>query len=135
MHWNPLKKDLLAVGYGKFYFPDEMAGVVMVWNVKNPVQPERRYNFPVSVTAVRFSQSDPNLLAVGFYDGRVLVLDIVGREATVVGENTPTFEPVWHVTWTTSQYELNNREQVCAAFDDGRVVAYSVTISLEVGNS
>lgn len=132
MHWNPINKDLLAVGYGKFYFADNLTGLVFIWNIKNPVQPERQYTFMASVSALNFSKSNPNLLAVGCYNGHVVVLNIVSREKMIIGENTPTFEPVRDIKWRTSQYELNNREQVCAAFDDGRVIAYSVARKLQV---
>lgn len=65
MDWNPTNEDVLAVAYGKFYFSNNIAGMVMVWNVKNPVQPERHYSFKPSVTTVKFSQENSNLLAIG----------------------------------------------------------------------
>lgn len=53
--WNPTNQDLVAVGYGKFYFAETSTGMVMIWNIKNPVQPERVYNFLNPVTTLSFS--------------------------------------------------------------------------------
>lgn len=66
INWNPANQDIVAVGYGKFYFSDTIPGLVLIWNIKNPVQPERSYSFTDSVTSVCFSTKNPMLLAVGF---------------------------------------------------------------------
>lgn len=65
LDWNPSNEDILAVGYGKFYFSDETNGLVMIWNIKNPVQPERHYSFQSPVTTLKFSKENSNLLAIG----------------------------------------------------------------------
>lgn len=135
MHWNPANKDLLAVGYGKFYFTDNIAGLVLIWNIKNPVQPERTYKFQNSVTSVHFSSSSPMLLAVGTYIGSVVIINIVSREKMIIGENTPTFEPVWDISWQFGRNEKDGQENVVATFDDGRITSYSVSRKLEVKNS
>lgn len=132
VHWNPVNKDILAVGYGKFYFTDDTPGLVLIWNIKNPVQPERTYKFQDSVTCVRFSTSNPMLLAVGTYIGSIIVLNIASRELMFIGENTPTFEPVWDISWQFAKNVKEDQEQVVATFDDGRITSYSVLRKLEV---
>lgn len=120
------------MGYGKFFFTDKVEGLVLIWNIKNPVQPERTYRFTESVTCVSFSKSNPTLLAVGTYMGSVTVINIVSREKMIIGENVPTFEPVWNIFW---QYDRNFQkgvERVIASFDDGHITSYTVSRKLEV---
>lgn len=121
----------MAVGYGKFYFADSISGLVLIWNIKNPVQPERQYSFSESVTSVAFSKARPTLLAIGFNNGSVIILNVVNREKIIIGKNTPTFEPVWDISWQCGQETIDG-EIVCATFDDGRIIAYSVQAKLEV---
>ncbi|XP_057652080.1 dynein axonemal intermediate chain 4-like isoform X2 [Diorhabda carinulata] len=131
-NWNPRNKDLLAVGYGKFFFHDNITGLVLIWNIKNPVQPERKYVFKEPITALHFSNSNPVLLAVGFYNGSVKVLNISSRDITIIGENVPTFEPVWSIIWQFGRNEKRDEELVMVTFDDGRICAYSVQRKLEM---
>ncbi|ENN80709.1 hypothetical protein YQE_02877, partial [Dendroctonus ponderosae] len=124
--WNPTNQDLIAVGYGKFYFAETSTGMVMIWNIKNPVQPERVYNFLNPVTTLSFSTKDPNLLAIGFYNGHVLVLNITSRDINLIGENVPGFDAVWSVVWRPNIDQTKETEQICASFDDGRVIFYTI---------
>lgn len=132
IHWNPMNEDILAVGYGKFYCTDNVPGLVLIWNVKNPVQPERTYKFTDSIISVHFSTSNPMLLAVGTYIGSVIVLNIVSREKMIIEENAPTFEPVWDISWDLGRTENDGQENVVATFDDGRITSYAVLKKLEV---
>lgn len=101
LDWNPLNEDILAVGYGKFYFTDSTTGIIMIWNIKNPVQPERHYDISAAITSLQFSKQHCNLLAIGLADGKVEILDISKREKTVLHKCSPkdsmNFEPVWQV--------------------------------------
>lgn len=63
---------------------------------------------------------------MGFYNGHVIVLNIVNREKTIIGENVPGFEPVWDVVWRANLDPNKETEQVCASFDDGRVMFYTI---------
>lgn len=74
--WNKKNQDLLAVGYGKFEFNDENSGLVCCWCLKNPEFPERFYKTEAGVTAVAFSEKHANLLAVGLFNGNILVFDV-----------------------------------------------------------
>nr|XP_023028759.1 WD repeat-containing protein 78-like [Leptinotarsa decemlineata] len=130
--WNPANRDVLAVGYGKFYYTDKLTGLVLIWNIKNPVQPERRYTFDVPVTSLQFSKSNPVLLGVGFDNGSVKVLNVSSRDKEIVGENMATFEPVWNISWQVGRNEKKDEELVEATFDDGRICVFSVQPKLEV---
>lgn len=63
---------------------------------------------------------------MGFYNGHVIVLNIVNRDITIVGENVPGFEPVWEVVWRPNLDTNKETEQVWASFDDGRVIFYTI---------
>lgn len=114
--WCPENSDILAVGYGKFYFTDRNSGMVLLWNIKNPVQPEREYAFDSAVTSLGFAKLNPNLLAIGFYDGVVRVLDVSSREIRVIGQSSvtdsPCIEPVWKVVWYMGDDYYKEAEQV-----------------------
>lgn len=76
MTWNTKNKDILAVGYGKFEYNDEPSGLVCCWSIKNTEYPERFYFTNAGVTALAFSNKYPNLLAVGLFNGNILVYDV-----------------------------------------------------------
>jgi WD40 repeat protein len=69
-------KDILAVGYGKFEYNDDPSGLVCCWSLKNPEFPERFYRTEAGITSLAFSQKHSNLLAVGMFDGNILVFDV-----------------------------------------------------------
>ncbi|XP_068898448.1 dynein axonemal intermediate chain 4-like isoform X2 [Tenebrio molitor] len=123
--FNTYTEDILAVGYGKYYFVDRKStGVVMIWNIKNPKQPERQYYFRYSVTSLAFAKKNPNYLAVGFYNGDVKVVDVSKRDLELVGEDcSSSFEPAWDVLWL----EQDKEEYFLVCFGDGRVCKYHFT--------
>lgn len=92
---------MLAAGYGKFFFRQNVVGVVAIWNAKNPVQPERVYEFEDSVSSLAFSEMYPSLLAVGLYTGFIKVIDITSRKLRCIIQTTkdsfPVFEALWQV--------------------------------------
>lgn len=99
----------------------------MIWNVKNPVQPERQYNFEQAVTALNFSKQNPNLLGIGFYNGSVQIIDISARDLRVVGHSTtdsPCFEPIWQIVWYKASDYFKDMEQVITTSQDGRIGYY-----------
>lgn len=125
MHWNPSNKDILAVGYGKFLYADSNNGFVYCWNIKNPTQPEREFYPNKAVTAVRFSTFNPNLLAVGLYDGMVHLLDIANRNVVIVSSTSPSWspshEPVWQCCWLAPDDYHPEIEHLVCVTEDGRV--------------
>ncbi|KAF7263668.1 hypothetical protein GWI33_001497, partial [Rhynchophorus ferrugineus] len=75
---------------------------------------------------------NPNLLAVGFYNGHVAVLNISNREINIVAENVPSFEVVWSVVWRQLSDESKGKEQICVSSDDGRVIFYTIENSSDL---
>lgn len=126
MEWNPKNKNLLAVGYGKFYYQDKVKGLVLVWNIKNPVQPERQFNFEHPVTILSFSKQNPNVLAVAFYSGELIIIDISERQLKILNSITATLEPIWDLYWLQTVEQKQYPEQICVCFSDGRVLLLKV---------
>lgn len=128
---NPKNSDILAVGYGKFYYVEKNNGFVAIWNIKNPIQPEILINFVHPVTNIEFSTCNPNLLAVGFYNGNVTILDISNNNEKIIAKTDkityPSYEPIWDITW----HEFEDEENVVTAGQDGRINRFSITKSLE----
>ncbi|XP_063921655.1 dynein axonemal intermediate chain 4-like [Zophobas morio] len=121
---NSFNEDIVAVAYGKYFYNDrQCVGMVMIWNIKNPRQPERQYDFVVPVTSIAFSNVNPNLLAIGFYNGHLKILDISSPEINVIREDTTFFEPVWNILW----FKQGDEEDLMASFGDGRVCRYQIT--------
>ncbi|XP_045473583.1 dynein axonemal intermediate chain 4-like [Harmonia axyridis] len=130
--WNPANEDIIVVAYGKFYFTDKTNGLVMIWNIKNPVQPERLYCYNESVSAVAFSNGQPHLIAVGFNNGIIEVVDIRERELTVVHRSVrdanASFETVNYLTFYSGDEHYNYEEQILACFNDGRICKYRLNL-------
>lgn len=121
--------DLLAVGYGNFIPKlDRNVGYVLIWNYKNPVNPERKYKFDVPVSDVEFSSKNLHLLAVAFQDGSLKILDIATYSKTPpviakLDENTKlSSEAIMSVKWM----EIGDEEFIFTASTDGRVMKYKI---------
>lgn len=76
MCWNPKYKDLFAIGLGCYEFMKMKVGLVCLYSIKNTSHPEYAFNTESGVMALDFHPKSPALLAVGLYDGSVLVYDI-----------------------------------------------------------
>ncbi|PSN50258.1 hypothetical protein C0J52_02396 [Blattella germanica] len=128
MCWNTQNTDLIAIGYGKYFYQERKNGLVCCWTIKNPTQPERKYLFKTPVTAVSFSKDCPNLLACGFYDGSVIILDISSREKSIIAqsnrESSPSYEPVWQLYWFHGEDYHVLDEQLMTCCQDGRISRY-----------
>lgn len=77
--WCPSDGDIIAISYGIYIYLNNSYsknGCICIWNIKNPVNPEKVYSYPVPVTCVEFSPFSPQLLAIGLFDGTVEVRDI-----------------------------------------------------------
>lgn len=129
--WNPGNEDILAVGYGKYYYKDKAKGMVMIWNIKNPVQPERTYHFEAAVTSLQFSRKNFNALAVGMYNGKLEILDISFKEKQIIRQNSrklsSTYEALWQVLWYQDDEYYKGEEQVITAGQDGRILKFRRT--------
>ena len=63
--YNTANKDLLAVSYGEYEVERNGEGLICFWTIKNPSFPERIIRYPSRITTCKFSESNPNLLAMG----------------------------------------------------------------------
>lgn len=95
IQWNPKYKDLFAVGYGKYNFQDQKTGLICCYTIKNPTYPEYQYSTDSGVMCIDFHPQNPALLAVGLYDGTVMVFDI-----RLKGNN----KPIYHSTVRTNKH-------------------------------
>lgn len=131
MCWCPSNGDLLAVAYGGYHFrpsKNRIAGVVLIWCMKNPVNPERHFYYKTPVTSIAFSNLSPNLLAVGLFTGSVEVIDIseinsIHKGSTVSRSDrktSPGFDPIWNCCWVLDKGE----EFIFTASQDGRIMKY-----------
>ena len=101
--WNPQYSDLFAVGYGSYDYMRQSSGMVCCFSLKNTSYPEYIISVESGVMCLDFHPQHPSLLAMGCYDGSVLVYDIKNRS------NTPIYssclrsgkhsDPVWQVCW------------------------------------
>ena len=80
VHAAGVRQDILAVGYGQFEFGSPLPGLVALWSLKNPGYPLWSFTTSSGVTALDFSAHNPNMLAVGLYDGTLAVHDVKARQ-------------------------------------------------------
>ncbi|XP_046679719.1 dynein axonemal intermediate chain 4-like [Homalodisca vitripennis] len=126
--WSTQNHNVLAVGYGKFKYSDNCEGLVCIWNVKNTKDPERLYHFKDPVTCVSFSPNRPQILAVSFYNGLVLLMDIISRTLMVKASNShyPLYYPVWRVLWYPHD-PLESGQTLITCSENGRLFKYKKT--------
>lgn len=68
------------------------------------MNPERCFKYTVPVTAVAFSNENSQLLAIGFYDGSIRIVDITIADACNLvaisdRKTSPPIEPIWQMKW------------------------------------
>ncbi|XP_050705726.1 dynein axonemal intermediate chain 1-like isoform X2 [Eriocheir sinensis] len=73
---SPVLPDLFAAAYTDADAKEEIAGLLCVYTLKNPVSPERVYHTPSGVTSIHFHPKVGRLLAAGWSDGRVVLYDV-----------------------------------------------------------
>eukprot|EP00899_Mesostigma_viride_P012208 jgi/Mesvir1/20989/Mv08051-RA.2 len=131
--WNRVKRDLLAAGYGQYEFSKQRDGVIAFWSLKNPQYPEWAFLSPSGVTSLDWSTSNPNYLAVGFYDGAVSVYDVRLKSEKPILESGHTSgkhsDPVWKLKWVTRGDERG--ESLVSISTDGRITQWSIKKGLE----
>ncbi|DBA92976.1 TPA: hypothetical protein ACH3X2_003322 [Trebouxia sp. C0005] len=128
-----VRQDILAVGYGQFEFGPPLSGLVALWSLKNPGYPLWSFPTPSGVTAVDFSVHNPNMLAVGLYDGTLAVHDVKTRQevpslSSSAGSGQHS-DPVWQVSWVDRG--LEQEERLVTISTDGRVTQWATTKALE----
>lgn len=79
MDWSDVNPDLLAVSYGELDHVKagkKRDGLLLFWTLKNPQFPERTIKTKSRLTSCMFSKKNPNLIAVGDYDGGIAIYDL-----------------------------------------------------------
>uniref|UniRef100_A0A8C5T0V9 Dynein axonemal intermediate chain 4 n=1 Tax=Laticauda laticaudata TaxID=8630 RepID=A0A8C5T0V9_LATLA len=133
MAWNKLNADLLAVGYGQFRFQEQKKGLACCWSLKNPMWPERIYHCVHGVTALDFSTANPNLLAVGLFNGTIEVYNVQSRNQTLVLDNSESHDkhlgPVWQLRWVEQDRGTSGEDKgeiLVSISADGRITKWFV---------
>lgn len=111
--WNPAYPDLFAVAYGSYDFMRQGSGMVCCFSLKNTSHPEYMFSTESGVMCLDFHPNFQSLLAVGCYDGTVMVFDVrqkinraIYSSSIRTGKHT---DPVWQVHWQVEDMakELN----------------------------
>ncbi|NXF40787.1 WDR78 protein, partial [Nyctibius bracteatus] len=138
MAWSKVNPDLLAVGYGAFDFKEQKKGLACCWSLKNPMWPERIFRCEHGVTALDFSTSSPNLLAVGTYDGSVAIYDVRScKDAALLASSESSNKhtgPVWQLRWVEQDRGAtgdSKKERLICISADGQVTEWLIQKRLD----
>uniref|UniRef100_A0A8C4W481 Dynein axonemal intermediate chain 4 n=1 Tax=Gopherus evgoodei TaxID=1825980 RepID=A0A8C4W481_9SAUR len=133
MAWNKLNPDLLAVGYGQFGFQEQKKGLACCWSLKNPMWPERIYQCDHGVTALDFSLANPNLLAVGMYNGTIAIYNVQTHNTTALLDSSESFDkhigPVWQLKWIEQDRGITGDDKgeiLISISADGRITKWLI---------
>lgn len=96
--WNPRYKDMFAVAYGSYDFLKQTSGLICCFTIKNPTWPEYTFQTESGVMCIDFNPNAPALIAVGCYDGTVMVFDIRFKD------NSKPIKPIYQSTVRTSKH-------------------------------
>jgi len=121
--WNPKYNDLCAVGFGSYDFMKQGTGVICCYSLKNTRFPEYVFNTDAGVCSLDWHPNHPAVLAVGLYDGTVLVYDVRAKLRKPIYQSTVRTnkhtDPVWEVRWNTD--ESSGSLNFFSISSDGRV--------------
>ncbi|KAJ8040489.1 WD repeat-containing protein 78 [Holothuria leucospilota] len=138
MAWNRLNPDLLAVGYGQFGFKEQKGGIVCCWSLKNPEYPERVFQCEAGVTAIDYSITNPNLLAVGMYNGSVAIYNVRASSNEPILDSYESRgkhgAPVWQLQWIDKEKGSGGEEKgeiLVSISTDGRVTQWQIRKGFE----
>ncbi|XP_033300963.1 WD repeat-containing protein 78 [Bombus bifarius] len=125
--WNYVNRSILAVGYGARVNSEIKNGLVLLWSAKNPGVPARYYSFDSPVSDLDWSRERPNLLAIGYYNGEIKVIDVSNPDLNVVRRSekaTFSTSPHWQVQWWPGDEQYEYQEQIYTCNQDGCVFCY-----------
>lgn len=124
--WNPNYPDLFAVGYGSYDFMRQGSGMVCCFSLKNTSHPEYMFSTESGVMCLDFHPHHHSLLAVGCYDGTVMVFDVrvkgnrpIYNSSIRTGKHT---DPVWQVHW--QEEDLAKELNFFSISSDGQVASW-----------
>ncbi|KAI8893857.1 WD40-repeat-containing domain protein [Globomyces pollinis-pini] len=126
--WSPQFSDLFVVGYGSYDFSKQGPGMIACFTLKNPSFPEYVYMTESGVMSTHIHPLHPSMVAVGLYDGSVLVYNIqkktdqpVFKCNSKVGRHS---DPVWQVCWQND--DLDENLVFFSVSSDGRIVQWTL---------
>ncbi|VDM30335.1 unnamed protein product [Hydatigera taeniaeformis] len=128
--FNPRNKDILAVGYGAFEFDRQQSGLVCCWSVKKINFPERLFRTPSGVTTVAWSSKNGNLLAVGMFNGVIVIFDARKGSQTPLLDTTHAagrhYSPVCKLEWVSREAgrSTGHTESLISCSMDGRITEW-----------
>merc|ERR1711959_589360 len=109
-------------GFGSYDFMKQGTGVICCYSLKNTRFPEYVFNTDAGVCSLDWNAMHPGLLAVGLYDGTVLVYDVRARTKKPIYTSTVRTckhtDPVWEVRWNEDSEGVL---AFCSIASDGRV--------------
>lgn len=122
--WNPKYSDMFVVGYGLYQFGKKKSvGYICICSLKNNKTSEMVLQTDGDVMSLDFHPLHPALLAVGLYDGVVLVYDVRNKNKQPIYQSSiktkKHTDPVWQVKWNPVPSENNNFYSISS---DGRVM-------------
>ncbi|XP_068233961.1 dynein axonemal intermediate chain 1-like [Palaemon carinicauda] len=135
--WSPTYPDLFAAAYvaGGVNGKDEGTGLVCLFSLKSPTNPERVFPAPCGVTCVHFHPQYCNLVAAGWSDGSVVVYDAKSPYQSALQSNAVSGKhilPVNQVRWVIT--EPNEDLRLFSVSLDGRVTKWQVSRGLEAAD-
>jgi dynein intermediate chain 1, axonemal len=115
---------MFAVGYGLYEFgKKKSAGLICLCTLKNNMSPELTLQTDDHVMSLDFHPTNPALLAVGLYDGLVLVYDVRNKNKQPIYKSSiktkKHTDPVWQVKWDPNTSKNLNFYSISS---DGRVM-------------
>lgn len=128
--WNPEFPDLFAVGYGSYDFAKPCpTGVICCFSLKNPSYPEYVFTTDSGVMCLDFHPQHASLLAVGLYDGTVMIFDVRAKINKPIFQSTiktsKHTDPVWQVHWQAE--DLAKNLNFFSVSSDGRVTNWTLS--------
>lgn len=124
--WNPRYLDMFAVGYGSYDFMKQGTGLICCYSLKNTTHPEYIFTTEYGVMCLDWHPQHPALLAIGLYDGTVLVYDVRSRHNKPIYQSTirtnKHTDPVWQVKWQVEDATKNL--SFISISSDGRVTCW-----------
>ncbi|XP_030429513.1 WD repeat-containing protein 78 isoform X2 [Gopherus evgoodei] len=104
----------------------------MAWNKLNP-WPERIYQCDHGVTALDFSLANPNLLAVGMYNGTIAIYNVQTHNTTALLDSSESFDkhigPVWQLKWIEQDRGITGDDKgeiLISISADGRITKWLI---------
>jgi dynein intermediate chain 1 len=120
---------LFAVGYGSYDFMRQTSGLISCWSLKNPSYPEYTFTTESGVMSLDFHPQHGSLLAVGLYDGTVMIFDICNKVNKPIFQsnvkNGKHTDPVWQVKW--QEEDMHKNLNFFSISSDGRVTLWTMT--------